>query len=446
MVVSIEIEREALVAETVDEALRESSATRPRRPSRRRFVVALGAASLAAGLFTAGSISGSVSAQLLVVRTAEGATALQARTGEVLVQAQGGVPSPDGGVIVRAASGASRTLVTAVDSASGEQRWSAAAGPGLAVRLVGAGGSAAVLGPADDATLTPYAPRPRAQTQLVVARAGGATRAYDLSGNYEPEALSSDGMSLFVISYLPAMAPDRYQVRRVDLLTGAVEEVFTPDEELQQEMGGTARTQAFSADGRRLYTLYTLDAGDGARSAFIHVLDLDELWAHCIDLPDGIGSAEEAAVALAVSPDGKQVYVADRARGLLAELDTRRLSMARVTEIPPVDPRVTDIAGTAAAVAENGRLLLGAGGRIDVIDTRTLTHESSWATPSQIAALVPVGDGELTAVVLTSGRAALRATSTGARLRTYEIPGGPVGPAGSALTAPDDGEPLLCAC
>src|SRR5207244_13219195 len=114
----------------------------------------------------------------------------------------------------------------------------------------------------------------RAATDLVIARADGSPpRQYSLPGNLSPEAFSSDTDALFVIQYSPPMAPDRYRVRRLDLATGTIGDVASPDADLQADMRGTAQVQSFSPDGNRLYTLYTRIEGS-RRRAFVHVLSL----------------------------------------------------------------------------------------------------------------------------------------------------------------------------
>ena len=148
------------------------------------------------------------------------------------------------------------------------------------------------------------------------------TRTYDIAANIEPEAFSTDGGALFVVQYLPPMDPDRYQVRRLDLGTGELTLVPSVDGANQGQMPGIARTSVMAPDGRRLYTLYTSEE-NGQRYSFVHVLDLDRQWAHCVDLPLTFG-ADPEAMGIAIDPNGSRVYVADVAAGKLAAIDTNR--------------------------------------------------------------------------------------------------------------------------
>ena len=46
-----------------------------------------------------------------------------------------------------------------------------------------------------------------------------AAKVLDLPGNLVPEAFSTDGHHLFVLDYVPAAAPDHYEVRMIDVST-----------------------------------------------------------------------------------------------------------------------------------------------------------------------------------------------------------------------------------
>jgi hypothetical protein len=238
-------------------------------------------------------------------------------------------PSGDWSEVVRAVASRGSTTLVASDTSSGEPMWRQELDGRLRVKLVSAASDTVVLAPANQTHFNAG----RHRTRLVIAGpARDEARSLTLEGNYEPEAVSVDGSTLFVIRYLPALRPNRYQVRQVDVATGEVGAVYTPDAELQQAMGGTARVQAASADGTRLYTLYTLDDGH-SEHAFIHTLALDELWAHCIDLPAGFTTDAATATGLALSPDGARLYVANSSIGRLAEIDTSTLQVVRTASL-----------------------------------------------------------------------------------------------------------------
>ena len=115
----------------------------------------------------------------------------------------------------------------------------------------------------------------------------------------EPEAFSLSGDALFVIDFVPPLAPERYRVARLDLSRGAVDDVRSTEKELQEPMRGTARAQAVAPDGQRLYTLYERDAtGNAPAEAFVHVLDLVSETATCVDLPPEFATDPLGAVAV----------------------------------------------------------------------------------------------------------------------------------------------------
>jgi YVTN family beta-propeller protein len=192
-----------------------------------------------------------------------------------------------------------------------------------------------------------------------------------------------------VVEYLPPSDPTRYRVRRLDLRTEEVVGVYTVDAELQEAMEGTARVQASSPDGRRLYTLYTVAGPGGTRRAFVHVLSLDELWAHCVDLPPVFETASERSIAIAVAPDGRRLYVADADTGTVAEVDTEALAVTRT-----VQAAFGSRGGTAhGAVGSDGRLYLGKGSGLSSLDVSTLSAGRSWEMAGRITGIQVANDG-----------------------------------------------------
>ena len=81
---------------------------------------------------------------------------------------------------------------------------------------------------------------PRSRTSIVVADPTGApqTRTFDLRGNFEPEAFSTDDRLLFMIQHLPAEAPTVYRVTVLDLKSGRVVPVFGPFKGPSERMPG----------------------------------------------------------------------------------------------------------------------------------------------------------------------------------------------------------------
>ncbi len=353
---------------------------------------------------------------VLFLRTSEGITLVRALPEGVAVSVPDAVPSIDWSVVVRAVPQDGETRVDAVDPVSGARLWSRDVEGRLEVKVASEHGGMVALGSPREGTGYPGG---RVSTTLVVLEEGTSEpRTIELSGNYEPEAFSTDGRSLFVVEYLPARDPTRYRVRRLDLRTEEVVGVYTVDAELQESMQGTARVQVASPDGRRLYTLYTLEGGEGVRRAFVHVLSLDELWAHCIDLPAAFGTADERAIAISVGPDGRRLYVADSATGTVAEADTESLAVTRTTQAA-----FGSSGGVAHAVAgPDGMLYLGKGTGLLALDASTWAPGRSWDMEERITGIQAANDGSRLYIGLKDQIVVLDA-ATGERLGVLDPAG-----------------------
>lgn len=315
-----------------------------------------------------------------VLRIADpsGVSLLDTEAGTVRTRIRHGVRSRDW--VFEARLTEAGTTVRAINSA-GDAVWQRDVDGDLAARIASSDGSRLALLPFDDAHVDAYSPAGRLTTDLtVVPTDGGEPRTYELEGNFEPEAFATSGQSLFVVEYVPPEAPDSYRVRKLDLDTGEVGAVYSVDGHLQESMRGTARVQAMSADGSRLYTLYTTDDG----TAFVHVLDLDEEWAHCIDLPAPIGSSPEQLLAITAAPDGDRVVVVDALAGI-AELDTESLNVSRTVD-RALESAPTQAGRAMALLGRDGNLLTGIGMTLTVLGP-DLIPRTTWSAPSTVLGL-----------------------------------------------------------
>jgi hypothetical protein len=250
-------------------------------------------------------------------------------------------------------SGNGTTALRTVDGFDGNAVGDVSLTGTLDVRVVSYRGDLVALSP--DARAVNGRQPGRASTKLVVASTTGLvpTRTFDLAANIEPEAFSTDGRALFVVQYLPPMNPDRYQVRRMDLETGTLMPVPSIDGANQGQMPGIARTSVMAPDGRRLYTLYTSEE-HGQRYSFVHVLDLQHQWAHCVDLPAAFGTDPDA-MSIAIDPAGTRVHVADVAAGKLAAIDTTRVALDSVSTM-----KIRGVHARPAVAATAGRVYVAA--------------------------------------------------------------------------------------
>lgn len=326
-----------------------------------------------------------------------------------------GVPSSDWSSVVTADAYRIATHVEARDARSGDPLWKQSIeGPKLDVRVVSREAEMVALTPRGNHYL-----QGRTQTTLVVTGRDVPPRTIRLDGNYEPEAFSNDGGSVFLLQYLPPENPDSYRVRRLDLATEKVLGVYSVDAELQERMQGTARIQAMSPDGTYLYTLYTTGGGRlGPRRAFVHVLNLDELWAHCIDLPAEFGQLREPEVALTVRPDSKRLYVNDVDSGAMAEVDTQSLEILQTSEAP-----VMTSGYTPRGVHDGDHTLyLARGPFLSAIDTETLEETRTWTMDVKIRGVQVSADASKVYVALMSRVVTLDAL-TGEELDRNDPPG-----------------------
>lgn len=377
---------------------------------------------------------------IVFLRSGNGVAVMQVAGGEAgPLYADEAVPTTDWSTVVKAETmGYVGTHLAGVDPATGDERWSMDVSDGLGVTVVSHDGAMAALSPLNQ----PIYSGGRERTELVVANGpSGEQQSFDLAGNFEPEAFSTDHSSLFVISFTPARNPSKYQVRRLDLASGKVEDVFTPHGELQGTMGGSSRVQTANPDGTRLYTLYTVDGGkNGTDRAFIHVLDLEQQWAHCIDLPPEFVPSAGRATAITSAPDGSNVFVANTMTGALAEIDPIGLSVARVTNIDMPFGRTA-----SSAVADASTLYLATGAEAIAVDIGSLTPKGLWTVDGEITGLQVTGDGKRLYLGLRDYLAQLD-VATG-EIATIDAPGiDNIRRFGPALQQVTIGDFYKCAC
>jgi DNA-binding beta-propeller fold protein YncE len=351
------------------------------------------------------------SKDMLFLQTEAGLTVAAAGASSAEFQAPGSLPSADWSTVVRARRHKGSTRVIAIDPVTGERVWNNALDGRFQTKIVSSHGDLVALGPVTER----YYTQGRRKTEITILDSTGSQRTLELAGNYEPEAFSTDGQNLFVVKYLPARAPTRYQIRTLDISTGKVDGVYTVDAELQEAMRGTARVQASSPDGNRLYTLYTLTSR-GEKYAFIHVLSLDEKWAHCIDLPTGFEEAPEAATAMTVSQNGALLYIANADTGAVAEVDTQTLTVLRTNEVNFGLGRPNYMA------IGDGHLFLASGRRLSAVALDSLEERRRWFMTQPIRGLQTAADG-FRLYVGQRDRIAVIDVNTGERLSAFDPPG-----------------------
>jgi DNA-binding beta-propeller fold protein YncE len=278
---------------------------------------------------------------------------------------------------------------------------------------------------------TPWLPDGRSATAVsVVEPATQEKRDFHLAGNFEPEAFSTDGRELFMIEYLPAMEPDRYRVRRLKLGSGKVLPIGRNKLAAPGQMRGTGRMQVTAPDGSQLYTLYTRQGPnyahgtsephrEGMVHAFVHLLDLTDRWAHCIDLPMPFGKGSATASAIAMSPAGGPLYVTDWSNGAVAKVRPERLRVGRPTRL---DLGAPDDQTFAQVAFLNERLYIAGNEDIVVLDAGSLRVLDRWEMGSEVTGLLLTDDEERLFAGLGDRVVRLDA-ATGSEMSSLPLPG-----------------------
>ncbi len=377
--------------------------------------------------------SRSVAHETLLLQTADGPLALDVPSGGVVAGGRGAISSADGARLYSATVSDGRTRIETVDAATGDLIAARTVRGAVDVRAVSASGERVALmqplRPGYDA----WTPVPRSTTTLLVADPSTSDRPvrYRLTGNFEPEAFSTDGTALFLVQYLPAETPTVYRVTELSLASGKVRPAIGPFKGPAEPMPGTRLEQVPAVDGSKLFTLYTSDRPGfaphdapvpaNAIVSFVHVLSLESGWAHCVGLPKQLWHQPASAEAMAASPDGATLYVVDADKGLVVTIDTEslRTSGPYHVDLPAPGDRTT-----AAVGADGATLYIGTAsgeGAITAIDTSSFAPTHTWSVGGPVSGLGLSRDGERLYVALAGGIEVLDPTN-GTELRRVSVP------------------------
>ena len=164
---------------------------------------------------------------------------------------------------------------------------------------------------------------PAASTTIAIAdtQAGKLRTTIHLDGDFDLDAISADGQTLYLIQNLHD-AQHHYYVRAYDVVAAKLLDGIIADksEWSNPQMQGSALARRMSSDGTVAYTLYS-DAQ--ANVAFVHELPMGSgasPFAHCLFLPTGASGDLLRYYTLALSPDGSTLYAANAALGLVSKI------------------------------------------------------------------------------------------------------------------------------
>ena len=375
----------------------------------RKLVVALSVAALGTAACTHetgdGTPSQPVPRETLLLSTEAGPLVVEVPSGSLLFERPGAVANLGGSWLLSATPSAGSTVLQTFDGADAEPASAIRLAGTLDVRVVAeSGGAVALMDPLPEGW-DPEVPLPRSRTPIVVADPTGVMepRTYDLRGNFEPEAFSTDDRRLFLIQHLPAEAPTVYRVTVLNLRTGRVVPVFGPFKGPAERMPGIRLQQVLSPNADQLYTLYSsarpgyaphhAPVPNGATVSFVHVLSLQDGWAHCVGLPEELWDRPASEQAMATSTNGRLLYIVDPTLGLVTVMDTASLEIRTYQ----IDLSVSGVRRTSAVVSGDGSALFvataGERGGVTRIDTDTFEVVRTWET-DDMSGLGLSGDGE----------------------------------------------------
>lgn len=239
----------------------------------------------------------------------------------------------------------------------------------------------------------------------LVAGRGHLVRRLALHGWFDVDAVSNDGRRLFLVQYVrTGYLIRKYDFGRHELAARSLTEDGVP-------MTGTAWDAVADPRGRWLLTLYLRGTGRPE----VHTLDLVRGTAVCIDLPNGSLAAVQQYV-LALGRDGRTLYAANPALGVVASLDLEQHRVIHVTHFP----RRFDPASQSAnaAVSHDGRTVYFTTGQAlyayDAAFARVRVAEDPGAA---IAGLAFSRDDSRLLVVRRDGRPLWLDAATGRRAR-----------------------------
>jgi hypothetical protein len=262
--------------------------------------------------------------------------------------------------------------------------------------------------------------------------------AVDLPGWFEFDAISNDGKRLYVIEY--ANAPQQtYRVRVYEVDAGQLGPYTVVDKGGSTEpMNGVRLSSVASPDGQWLYSVYARkDSG-----AFVHALNLTQPYAFCLDLT-GTGWAAGADVfhwSLALSADGKHLYAANGAIGIVTQIDNLdgyNPGIVRTGHIGVVasptsglvqDVQAKELGPNGAVLSPDGSTLVMVGGSgVAWVDTSNLKMVRSRLTSWNVWSISASPDGKVVYAVSDASKIAELWMTDGRVASTFDgAPGQPM--------------------
>ena len=285
--------------------------------------------------------------------------------------------------------------------------------------------------------------KPRTRIALVDTSFKTSPRHIDLEGNFWFDAIGDKALYLLEILdkgwppvYSPTQTP-RYQVRRYDLAAGKLDPQPVVDKSDPEIMTGNRNASVGMSGGTWLFSLYTRVS----EGPFVHVLNMNDAFAVCLDLPFPASDYETSMMwALALSPDERTLYAVNVALGQMAAIDTQSYEMRTATlpqpkaEVPGLLARLAQWLmptvqakrpfPAGAAVSPDGKTLYAMGpSDVVAISTGDLSLQGRFMDGLLLTSLaVAPGGDALYAVTMETGKLIRLGLPTGGEPAQVDTP------------------------
>jgi DNA-binding beta-propeller fold protein YncE len=258
---------------------------------------------------------------------------------------------------------------------------------------------------------------PATHMLLIDTTASKVIHTVDLAGYFRFDAISDDGLRLYLIQYLNGK---EYYVRMYDVQTSSLTDNIVVDKSNgEQSMSGVRLSGIASPDGHWLYSMYVREN----ESPFIHALSLDGPFAFCLDLPGHgyLSSAAEKQWSLAMNHNGSRLYAVNGATGTLAEVDISNQFQPQITRTVNIPTVGSAGMGSGAVVSPDGKMLVTAGGSgIVWVDTARLTVRMRLLGGWHLSGVGLSPDGRTLYAVRDSGAIAEITMASGSLTATFD--------------------------
>jgi len=251
----------------------------------------------------------------------------------------------------------------------------------------------------------------------------------DLDGIFDFDAVSNDGQRVYVVEYVSAGI---YRVRVYEVAAGRLGPYTVVDKgDPNEPMTGLRISGVFSPDGQWLYSVYAREN----QGAFVHALNLSQPFAFCLDLPGPGYSTNMNALqwSLALTPDGRHLYAANGALGLVAQINNLDGSPPEVVRTGNIastgstsslfvrDVVAKEFGPSGSVVSPDGKTLVTAGKTgLIWIDTATLRARSQQLAKWSVWSVAASPDGSRVYALNDAGAIAELSMTDGRVAATFD--------------------------